>query len=42
MPGLLSNRLSVPLSVRQVFHLKELHMLDRGHRNGVSSLTVRK
>jgi hypothetical protein len=37
MSGLLSNRLGVPLLVTQVFQLKELHMLNRGHRNGLSS-----
>ena len=40
MSGLLSNRLGVPLFLTQVFHLKELHMLNRGHRNGLSSLNV--
>ena len=37
MSGLLSNRLGVPLFLTRIFHLKELHMLNRGHRNGLSS-----
>ena len=37
MSGLLSNRLIVPPFLMRVFHLKELHMLNRGHRNGLSS-----
>ena len=37
MSGLLSNRLGVPFFLTRVFHLKELHMLTRGHRNGLSS-----
>ena len=37
MSGLLSNRLCVPLFLTRVFHLKELHMLNRGQRNGLSS-----
>ena len=37
MASLLSNRLGLPLFLTQVFHLKELHMLNRGHRNGLSS-----
>ena len=37
MSGLLSNSLGVPLFLTRVFHLKELHMLNRGHRNGLSS-----
>ena len=40
MSGLLSNRLGVPLFLTQVFHLTELHMLNRGHKNGLSSLTI--
>ena len=37
MLGLLSNRLGVPLFLMRVFRLKELHMLTRGHGNGLSS-----
>ena len=37
MSGLLSNRLGVPLFLMRIFHLQKLHMLTRGHRNGLSS-----
>ena len=37
MSGLLSNRLGVPLFQTRVFQLKELHMGNEGHRNGLSS-----
>ena len=40
MSGLLSNRLGVLLFLTREFHLKELDMLNRGHRNGLSSLNV--
>ena len=29
--------LNVPLFLMRLFHLKELHMLNKGHRNGLSS-----
>ena len=37
MSGLLSNRLGVPLFLMRVCHRKELHMLNKDHRNGLSS-----
>ena len=37
--GLLRNRLCVPLFLTRVLDLEELHMLNRSHRNGLSSCT---
>ena len=35
--GLLRNRLCVPLFLAGVFDSEELHVLNRGHKNGLSS-----